>query len=370
MLIFLAALVLATIVAITATADRRASAAPSITDLRAQVARIQNEVAAIDEQVGQAAEAYNGAVYQLGLINQRITDNKNAIRRATNRLRTVQGELAARLRAEYKQPPATPVQFLMQSRTASAASTGTDALRRTAIRDTQVIRSVRALRAERIRRAKQLEADQQQARAEVKNRAEKRAAVEALLVRRQAVLSSAKGALAKELAAAARRERIRREAAARRARTLLAQQRNNSGGSGTPTPTPSSGGSGGSGGTPTPTPGGSARNAQAARIAMRYLGVPYVWGGATPSGFDCSGLAMYAYAQVGVSMAHYTGAIYSAFPKVAYSDLQPGDLVFFSGLGHMGIYIGGGMMVHAPHTGDVVKVSSMAGRSYVGAVRP
>jgi cell wall-associated NlpC family hydrolase len=79
---------------------------------------------------------------------------------------------------------------------------------------------------------------------------------------------------------------------------------------------------------------------------------------------------MYAYAKVGVSMGHYTGAIYAAFPKVAYSDLQPGDMVFFSGLGHMGIYIGGGMMVHAPHTGDVVRVAPIAGRSYVGAVRP
>ena len=104
---------------------------------------------------------------------------------------------------------------------------------------------------------------------------------------------------------------------------------------------------------------------------MQYLGVPYVWGGASPSGFDCSGLASYAYAQIGKSVPHYTVAIWNAFPKVPSDQLQPGDLVFYRGLGHMGIYIGGGQYVHAPQTGDVVKVTSMSERSdYVGAVRP
>ena len=94
-------------------------------------------------------------------------------------------------------------------------------------------------------------------------------------------------------------------------------------------------------------------------IAMSYLGVPYVWGGASPSGFDCSGLVMYVYAQVGVSLPHYTGGQWSYGVPVSRSDLQPGDLVFFDGLGHVGIYIGGGQFIHAPETGDVVKVSSL-----------
>jgi cell wall-associated NlpC family hydrolase len=107
-------------------------------------------------------------------------------------------------------------------------------------------------------------------------------------------------------------------------------------------------------------------------IAMQYLGTPYVWGGASPGGFDCSGLVMYAYSQVGVSLPHSSYAQYSAGVPVSMSELQPGDLVFFYGLGHVGIYIGGGSFIHAPHTGDVVKISSISGSyasSFVGARR-
>jgi cell wall-associated NlpC family hydrolase len=105
---------------------------------------------------------------------------------------------------------------------------------------------------------------------------------------------------------------------------------------------------------------------------MQYLGTPYVWGGASPGGFDCSGLVMYVYAQVGVSLPHSSYAQYGYGSPVARSDLQPGDLVFFDGLGHVGIYVGGGSFIHAPHTGDVVKISSLSGwyaSTYVGARR-
>ncbi len=114
-----------------------------------------------------------------------------------------------------------------------------------------------------------------------------------------------------------------------------------------------------------------AGNVTAARIAIQHLGVPYVWGGAGPTGFDCSGLASYAYAQIGVDVPHYTLSIWNAFPKVPREDLLAGDLVFFHDLGHMGIYLGAGLFVHAPHTGDVVKVSDLRTYpGYVGAVRP
>jgi cell wall-associated NlpC family hydrolase len=97
-------------------------------------------------------------------------------------------------------------------------------------------------------------------------------------------------------------------------------------------------------------------------IAMRYLGTPYVWGGSSPSGFDCSGFVMYVFAQVGISLPHYTVAQwdYPDSVSVPRNDLQPGDLVFFAGLGHVGIYVGNGQFIHAPHTGDVVRIDSLS----------
>ena len=108
-------------------------------------------------------------------------------------------------------------------------------------------------------------------------------------------------------------------------------------------------------------------------VAMSQLGTPYVWGGGAPGGFDCSGLVSWAYAQVGVSLPHSTYAQYSMGVAVSKDQLQPGDLVFFDGLGHVGLYIGGGQFVHAPHTGDVVKISGLGegwySSTYVGARR-
>jgi hypothetical protein len=125
---------------------------------------------------------------------------------------------------------------------------------------------------------------------------------------------------------------------------------------------------------PTNTLGG-----QAVALAYQFLGVPYVWGGANPSGFDCSGLTMYVYRQLGIKLGHYTGFQYYEGRRVPREQLEPGDLVFFhaSSAGvpqHEGMYIGNGAFIHAPHTGDVVRVSSLYDTryalAYVGAVRP
>jgi cell wall-associated NlpC family hydrolase len=111
----------------------------------------------------------------------------------------------------------------------------------------------------------------------------------------------------------------------------------------------------------------------AADAALGQLGTPYVWAGSQPGGFDCSGLVMWAFAQVGVSLPHSSYAQYGYGVPVSRDQLQPGDLVFFDGLGHVGIYIGGDQFVHAPHTGDVVKISSLSEgwytATYVGARR-
>jgi cell wall-associated NlpC family hydrolase len=123
---------------------------------------------------------------------------------------------------------------------------------------------------------------------------------------------------------------------------------------------------------PVPTIPAGPGHPEAATIALRYLGIPYLWGGASPAtGFDCSGLVMYVYAQLGIQLPHYAAAQYQLGTPVDRSQLQPGDLVFFDALDHVGIYIGNGQFVHAPQTGDVVKITALSdfGDAYVGARR-
>ncbi len=94
--------------------------------------------------------------------------------------------------------------------------------------------------------------------------------------------------------------------------------------------------------------------------AYKYLGVPYVWGGASSSGVDCSGLVLLSHRAIGVSLPHYSGSIGSSGMRVpSMSQALPGDVVCY--VGHVGIYVGGGMMIHAPQTGDVVRVVPVYG---------
>jgi cell wall-associated NlpC family hydrolase len=94
--------------------------------------------------------------------------------------------------------------------------------------------------------------------------------------------------------------------------------------------------------------------------AYSVIGVPYVYAGSSPGGgFDCSGLTMWAWAHAGVSLPHSSAMQYAELPHVSISDLQPGDLVFFySPIHHVGLYVGGGMMIDAPHTGAYVELVS------------
>ncbi|MGE0025537.1 MAG: NlpC/P60 family protein [Thermoleophilia bacterium] len=348
---------------------------------RAEVSRIQAELDSINGQVEQAAEAYNGARYELGQVTDRIDANQRQSVQTQKDLVASRKVLSQRLRALYASPDPSLIEVLIDSGSITAAADQMQLLDRIGQQDAQVVGGLRTQKARLAELKVQLEKDRATAAAAVQAREREKARVESLLSQRQQVLDGASAELRQMIEA--EKERERQEAAAQ---ARLAEQRAASAAaasaSATPaataTPAASSGGdtSAGSGSasgsapSSTPLPSGSG-NAAAASVAMQYLGVPYVWGGASPSGFDCSGLASYAYAQIGKSVPHYTGAAWAAFPKVPSDQLEPGDLVFFNGLGHMGIYIGGGQYVHAPHTGDVVKVSSLGDRSdYVGAVRP
>jgi cell wall-associated NlpC family hydrolase len=109
----------------------------------------------------------------------------------------------------------------------------------------------------------------------------------------------------------------------------------------------------------------------AVAYARHFLGVPYRWGGSSPTGFDCSGLVRYVYKRFGVKLPHSSYADFSLGRGVDRRRLEPGDLVFFSGLGHVGLYVGHGRFIHAPHTGTRVQISKLADwrGSYDGARR-
>ncbi len=108
------------------------------------------------------------------------------------------------------------------------------------------------------------------------------------------------------------------------------------------------------------------------QAAYSQIGTPYQFGGASPeTGFDCSGFTMWSWAHAGVSLPHSSAGQYASLPHVSQADLQPGDLVFFySPISHVGIYVGGGRMIHSPHTGSVVQVVPIYWDSFAGAARP
>jgi cell wall-associated NlpC family hydrolase len=120
-----------------------------------------------------------------------------------------------------------------------------------------------------------------------------------------------------------------------------------------------------------PAPPPSSRAAIAVAYARAQLGKPYVFAAAGPNTFDCSGLTMAAWRAAGVSMAHYSGSQATAFPRVSWNQLQPGDIVvFYSDWHHVGLYVGGGTMIHAPHTGDVVRYAPAWRETFQFGVRP
>lgn len=99
--------------------------------------------------------------------------------------------------------------------------------------------------------------------------------------------------------------------------------------------------------------------------ALDVVGTPYRWGGESPStGFDCSGLVRWAYGGVGIDLPHNSYALYGEGKRVSTSSMKPGDLLFFEGLGHVGLYMGGGRMVHSPRTGRSVEVVRLSATNY------
>jgi cell wall-associated NlpC family hydrolase len=342
-----------------------ASADPgAIASKQAQEQSVLGQIQELDGSLDQAVEAYNLANVKLAAIRHDLTENTAALGVAKKSLHKSRTQLARRLVDIYTSGDTNAgLAVLLGAQSLDDMLNQMDTEDRISAQDTLVVKQVAHFNREvqhRERALKQAHAEQVQVVAE-RNAA--RASIESQLGERRALLGSIQGEITRLKAEeAAHQAELRRQL-----QTQLAQQQSSQQASLAPTvpvtaPTPSA----------PPSVAPPATHGGVVGIAMQYLGTPYVWGGASPSGFDCSGFVMYVYAQVGVSLPHSSYAQYGYGSPVSRGDLQPGDLVFFDGLGHVGIYVGGGNFIHAPHTGDVVKISSLSGwyaSTFVGGRR-
>ncbi len=405
------AVLTALVVALGAAASS-AGAPPTLKDKQAQAKTILAEIQRLDIRSGRAVEAWNGAQYELKQIESAERRNAAQLRTARQGYKIAEQRAAARIVAIYESDEPTAADAIMGATSLSEILDRLEVVHAAASLDRRIATEVQVLRDQLTQRAAALAAARERKAQTVIELAQRRREIESELSRRKQLLASVQGEvqklqaeeaarqaklaaeaharliadqrrLAAQQAAAKARAQAAADAAAAAARTASTRPATTTPASTTPpseatdpTTTDSTTTTDPTVTTPsspdTPPAVQSPGHPQAATVALQYLGVPYLWSGATPAGFDCSGLVMYVYAQLGISLPHFAAAQYGFGTPVARDQLQPGDLVFFDNLNHVGISLGGNQFVHAPHTGDVVKIDSITGwyaQHYVGARR-
>lgn len=318
----------------------------------------------LSDSLERARSQYYASTQQLAKIQRDLRVNGHELKLAKHNLKQSQRVIAQRLVTLYTSDQASTLEVVLGARSLDDMLNRMDSAKSVTSLDGRVLSQVKTFRAAVKRNHELLATARVSQQRVVSQRAAAKASIESQINRQNSLLSSIKGEIAR-IVAADRARQLQLAAAAQQrlslARVSQAQSQDTVVGASAIAPqsltvvAPPSTHSG------------------AADAALSQLGTPYVWAGSQPGGFDCSGLVMWAFAQVGVSLPHSTYADYSLGVPVSRDQLQPGDLVFFDGLGHMGIYIGGDQFVHAPHSGDVVKISSLNegwyASTYVGARR-
>ena len=315
-----------------------------------------------------ATEDYEEAEQAVKSTEADIFDINIKLKKAQQKLDNAQQQLNDRAASIYRQDSLSIVDVVLGADNFTDLVTRLDLMQRLSQQDNELLISVRSAKAE-ISAAKtdleQKRLDQADAQ---KKFAQKKNEAESLYAEQAAYLQSLNSTIKKLI------EQERKEIAEqqeREAKAAAAAASNSS-----------SGGSGNvSGARDFDASALGSAHSEVVSIAMKFVGkTPYVWGGTSPSGFDCSGLTQYCYAKIGISIPRTSRSQYTigAFIPANRTDLlQPGDLLFFgygrsaSRIHHVAIYAGGGKMIHAPQTGMKVSVTYLSGRSdYVGAVRP
>ena len=348
-----------------------ATADPGIQSKQAQAQAIIAELEELDMSLATTIESYNFANVELDRIDGDLQSNARHLVAARKSLNVAQRRISERLRDLYVNGAGdSTLEVLLGSKSLDDIVARLDAIERVSSQDTRILAAVKQFRHEvQTRRANLKDARVEQAEV-VAERAAQKQSIEGRLAERAQLLSSVKDEIARLQAEERQRQvQLAAQARARLAAERLAQQQAFD----TQDQSTYTAVDLGDALPAAPPPDGT-KASQVIAVAMQFLGVPYVWGGASPSqGFDCSGLTTYAFAQIGISLPHHAASQYGYGTPVSREDLQPADLVFFNGLGHMGMYIGGGQFIHAPHTGDVVKISgiydSWYASTWVGARR-
>ena len=354
-------------VAVTAGFLPGAAQADRLADARAQADKAQVELQSLNDQVAAAAEKYNAAQVELDRTNAKISENQKLLDASKSNLRVSRQELSRMLVDAYRQGNPDLIAMLLNAGSIDQLVDQSRFMQRATSHAEQVVTDVRTYTHDVTQRESALESERTSRESALAQRKSEENAVKGALAQRQQLLNSLsaeiQGILAQRLAA----QRAADAKLAANATGILAD----ASAAATNQDLTLGGSVAGSAdvGTSIAPPPSSSTGGAAASVALGELGVPYVWGGESTSGFDCSGLVAWAYSQVGVSLPHLASAQYGMGTPVPLDALEPGDLISFHGSGHIGIYIGGGQYVHAPETGDVVKVSSLADRSDIdGAV--
>jgi cell wall-associated NlpC family hydrolase len=323
-----------------------ATAEPSQLDQQqARAQSVLEQVQQIDSQLSHAIEAYNLANVKLDRIQSDLVRNRRHLGLAKENLGSAETRLAERVVSLYTSGEEhSTVAVLLGASSLNELLDRIETANRVSDQDAATLDQVIRYRAQVKRERVQLKKARAAQAEIVETKASQKASIERQLAQRQSMLAGIRGEIRR--IQAAERRRSLAVAASLRGQTFD----NSSSGLGAVGVTPD-------GAIVAP----PSRYGGVVGIAMRYLGTPYRWGGASPGGFDCSGFTMYVFAQIGVSLPHYTGSQWGMGTPVSRDQLEAGDLVFFNGLGHVGIYVGGGNFIHSPHTGDVVKISSMSG---------
>jgi len=303
----------------------------TLPELERAADQAQKQVAALDDRLEVVVEDWDQAESQLATIQAQLGAVRLQLAQQQDALARQQAVLGSHLAWMYKLGDYGLLDELFSGGSLNDAAARIELMKRLNQQDRQLrdgflatVRQIDALQAAIATKRDQAMVVQQRADAE-------RATISDRLAQRQAILDGLNGRIKKILDERARREQL---AAGRLGRAALAQ---------------------------IGTIHGTAAQVDVVRDALRFLGVPYVWGGASPSGFDCSGLVLYVYAHYGVSLPHFAAFQAELGTPVPESQLEPADLVFFgSPIHHVVIYAGNGLVVQAPHTGDVVKVSRLS----------